>query len=79
MGVLTRAPFRRYDFNKPDEIPAELHHTFTMVVIDPPFITQEVCIVLQLVGVPCAQATANIPAPGVGKVRCRSGAAACQA
>lgn len=32
----------RYDFNKPEEIPSKLHHTFTMVVIDPPFITREV-------------------------------------
>ena len=31
-----------YDFNKPEELPAELHGTFHMVVIDPPFITREV-------------------------------------
>mmetsp|Transcript_5880 Transcript_5880/g.10193 ORF Transcript_5880/g.10193 Transcript_5880/m.10193 type:complete len:190 (-) Transcript_5880:249-818(-) len=34
--------FVRYDFNQPTEFPAELHHTFDMVVIDPPFITREV-------------------------------------
>eukprot|EP00955_Chlamydomonas_euryale_P009380 100385-Chlamydomonas_euryale.AAC.18 len=32
----------RYDFNKPDDIPKELHHVFDCVVIDPPFITREV-------------------------------------
>jgi 16S rRNA G966 N2-methylase RsmD len=31
-----------YDFNKPEEIPADLHQTFDMIVIDPPFITREV-------------------------------------
>ena len=31
-----------YDFNKPEEIPEELHGKFHMVVIDPPFITREV-------------------------------------
>lgn len=31
-----------YDFNKPDDFPKDLHHTFDMVVIDPPFITKEV-------------------------------------
>ncbi len=31
-----------YDFNKPEEIPAEIHGTFDMIVIDPPFITREV-------------------------------------
>jgi EEF1A lysine methyltransferase 1 len=31
-----------YDFNKPEDIPAELHSYFDMVVIDPPFITREV-------------------------------------
>mmetsp|Transcript_26756 Transcript_26756/g.58259 ORF Transcript_26756/g.58259 Transcript_26756/m.58259 type:complete len:189 (+) Transcript_26756:165-731(+) len=34
--------FLRYDFNQPVDIPAELHHTFDCVVIDPPFITREV-------------------------------------
>lgn len=32
----------RYDFNAPEDVPAELHHTFDCVVIDPPFITEEV-------------------------------------
>lgn len=32
----------RYDFNKPSDVPVELHHTFDCVVIDPPFITREV-------------------------------------
>lgn len=32
----------RYDYNKPEDIPAELHGTFDTVVIDPPFITHEV-------------------------------------
>ncbi|TNV77600.1 hypothetical protein FGO68_gene11409 [Halteria grandinella] len=31
-----------YDFNKPEDIPADLHSYFDMVVIDPPFITREV-------------------------------------
>jgi hypothetical protein len=31
-----------YDFNKPDELPAELLRSFDMLVIDPPFITHEV-------------------------------------
>lgn len=31
-----------YDFNHPDKIPEELHHQFHLVVIDPPFITEEV-------------------------------------
>jgi 16S rRNA G966 N2-methylase RsmD len=31
-----------YDFNKPEDIPADLHKTFDMIVIDPPFITREV-------------------------------------
>mmetsp|Transcript_34564 Transcript_34564/g.76797 ORF Transcript_34564/g.76797 Transcript_34564/m.76797 type:complete len:186 (+) Transcript_34564:213-770(+) len=32
----------RYDFNKPEELPAALHQSFDCVVIDPPFITREV-------------------------------------
>lgn len=31
-----------YDFNKPENIPKELHHQFAYIVIDPPFITLEV-------------------------------------
>ncbi len=31
-----------YDFKKPENIPKELHNTFDYVVIDPPFITEEV-------------------------------------
>lgn len=34
--------FVKYDFNKPEDLPAELLHTFDCVVIDPPFITEEV-------------------------------------
>uniref|UniRef100_A0A6T7IIE5 N6-adenine methyltransferase n=1 Tax=Bigelowiella natans TaxID=227086 RepID=A0A6T7IIE5_BIGNA len=34
--------FVEYDFNKPDEIPKEIHGKFDYVVIDPPFITEEV-------------------------------------
>jgi EEF1A lysine methyltransferase 1 len=34
--------FVLYDFNKPEDIPAELHGTFAMVVIDPPFIIKDV-------------------------------------
>ena len=34
--------FSVYDFNKPEELPKELHHQFDCVVIDPPFITEEV-------------------------------------
>ena len=32
----------KYDFNFPEQIPKELHGTFDYVVIDPPFITEEV-------------------------------------
>ena len=31
-----------YDFNKPEDIPKELHKQFHLCVIDPPFITREV-------------------------------------
>lgn len=31
-----------YDFNKPEDISPDLHGTFDLVVIDPPFITHEV-------------------------------------
>ena len=31
-----------YDFNKPEDLAAELKGYFDMVVIDPPFITREV-------------------------------------
>lgn len=34
--------FVEFDFNKPENIPPELHGSFDFVVIDPPFITQEV-------------------------------------
>mmetsp|Transcript_23689 Transcript_23689/g.21052 ORF Transcript_23689/g.21052 Transcript_23689/m.21052 type:complete len:159 (+) Transcript_23689:52-528(+) len=34
--------FVKYDFNKVEEIPEELKGTFDMVVIDPPYITEEV-------------------------------------
>jgi 16S rRNA G966 N2-methylase RsmD len=32
----------KYDFKAPDALPSALHHSFDMVVIDPPFITEEV-------------------------------------
>eukprot|EP00928_Gymnodinium_smaydae_P051403 TRINITY_DN34938_c0_g1_i1.p1 TRINITY_DN34938_c0_g1~~TRINITY_DN34938_c0_g1_i1.p1 ORF type:complete len:442 (+),score=107.71 TRINITY_DN34938_c0_g1_i1:47-1327(+) len=31
-----------YDFNDPEAVPAELHKSFDLVVIDPPYITREV-------------------------------------
>eukprot|EP01031_Cornospumella_fuschlensis_P035223 gene35223-42667_t len=31
-----------YDFNKPEDVPAGLHQSFDVVVIDPPFITEDV-------------------------------------
>lgn len=34
--------FVKYDYNAPDAVPPELHHAFDCVVIDPPFITEEV-------------------------------------
>ncbi|KAK9829735.1 hypothetical protein WJX72_007570 [[Myrmecia] bisecta] len=34
--------FVLYDFNAPESLPASLHGSFDCVVIDPPFITQEV-------------------------------------
>jgi 16S rRNA G966 N2-methylase RsmD len=34
--------FVYYDFNKPEDIPEELHHQFDFILIDPPFITEEV-------------------------------------
>jgi len=34
--------FVKYDFHKPDEIPKEYHHKFDFVVIDPPYITEDV-------------------------------------
>ena len=39
-----------YDFNLPEQLPAELLHSFDMVVIDPPYITQEVTTVALLRG-----------------------------
>lgn len=33
-----------YDFNKPEELPESLLHTFDVAVIDPPFITEDVWI-----------------------------------
>ena len=32
----------KYDFNFPEQIPEEMHKSFDMAVIDPPFITREV-------------------------------------
>jgi len=34
--------FVKYDYQHPKALPAELKHRFAMVVIDPPFITEEV-------------------------------------
>jgi hypothetical protein len=34
--------FVKYDFNAPIDLPADLEGTFELVVIDPPFITEEV-------------------------------------
>ena len=34
--------FVYYDFNKLEDVPQELHNTFAMIVVDPPFITREV-------------------------------------
>ncbi|GBG59603.1 hypothetical protein CBR_g49867 [Chara braunii] len=34
--------FVRYDFNRPTDVPDNLHHSFDCVVIDPPFIAEEV-------------------------------------
>lgn len=34
--------FVHYDFNDPSSVPAEMHHSFDLAVVDPPFITQEV-------------------------------------
>ena len=34
--------FVLYDFNNPEDIPVNIHNTFDCVVIDPPFITEEV-------------------------------------
>ena len=31
-----------YDFNEPSGVPAELEHSFDLIIIDPPFITREV-------------------------------------
>lgn len=36
------ACFVRYDFHNPHMIPKELHHAFDGVLIDPPFITEDV-------------------------------------
>lgn len=37
-----KSSFVHYDFNKPEDIPKELHQTIDYIVIDPPFITKEV-------------------------------------
>lgn len=34
--------FVRYDFNRPTELPESLRNAFAMVVIDPPYITEDV-------------------------------------
>jgi tRNA1(Val) A37 N6-methylase TrmN6 len=34
--------FVKYNFKEVDKIPKEHHHAFDYVVIDPPFITEEV-------------------------------------
>jgi hypothetical protein len=48
--------FVKYDFTCPQDIPKELHQQFSMVVIDPPFITKEV-------GVPTAVLMRALPFP----------------
>ena len=34
--------FVHYDFQNPEDIPSNIHYSFDCVVIDPPFITEEV-------------------------------------
>ena len=34
--------FVKYDFNAPEDIPKDMHGTFDLIVVDPPFITREV-------------------------------------
>lgn len=34
--------FVHYDYNNPEDIPSNIQHSFDCVVIDPPFITEEV-------------------------------------
>eukprot|EP00744_Colponema_vietnamica_P025989 GILI01038418.1.p2 GENE.GILI01038418.1~~GILI01038418.1.p2 ORF type:complete len:184 (-),score=47.97 GILI01038418.1:33-584(-) len=41
-GFASDPNFVFYDFNHPENIPADLHHQFDFIVIDPPFITREV-------------------------------------
>ncbi len=36
--------FVHFDFNNVDQIPAVIRNTFDYIVIDPPFITSEVCV-----------------------------------
>ena len=33
----------RYDFKQPEDLPSHVLGTFDAIVIDPPFITEEVC------------------------------------
>ena len=38
----TEPGFICYDFQRPEDIPSHVHHAFDCVIIDPPFITEEV-------------------------------------
>ena len=38
----TEPGFICYDFQRPEDIPSGVHHAFDCVIIDPPFITEEV-------------------------------------
>ena len=51
-----------YDFHKPEQIPEELFHSFDGIVIDPPFVTEEVWLLY-------AKAVDILLAPG-GKLIC---------
>lgn len=57
--------FVAYDFHRPEDLPANIHHTFDCIVIDPPFITEDVW---QLY----ARAAQLLLAPG-GKHYCSTG------
>lgn len=36
-----RGDFTLYDYNSPEDVPASLHHTFDVVVADPPYLSEE--------------------------------------
>jgi hypothetical protein len=60
--------FVKYDFRKPLDVPEALHGTFDLVVIDPPFITEEVW--------KCYAQTANLLLKGGGTASGGAAAAA---